>query len=145
MSKRPSFASVAALHRRPMMSDSNPEVATQMPEASSTREAPASAIPEPTPAAEAPAPSATSAVIPTSTAPSSRAATRTRPGVRGDQEDRRPIRRGKRALTFWVNPEPHKQFKMLSVREERPGQDLLEEALDDLFAKYGMHRITRQS
>jgi hypothetical protein len=34
---------------------------------------------------------------------------------------------------------------MLSVREERPGQDLLEEALDDLFAKYGMHRIARQS
>ncbi|MEE3504535.1 ribbon-helix-helix domain-containing protein [Acidiphilium acidophilum] len=64
-------------------------------------------------------------------------------GVRGDQDDRRPVRRGKRALTFWVQPEPHKQFKMLAVREDRPGQDLLEEALDDLFAKYGMHRIAR--
>jgi hypothetical protein len=65
------------------------------------------------------------------------------PGVRAAQDERRPVRRGKRALTFWVQPEPHKQFKMLAVREDRPGQDLLEEALDDLFAKYGMHRIAR--
>lgn len=65
------------------------------------------------------------------------------PGVRATQDERRPVRRGKRALTFWVQPEPHKQFKMLAVREDRPGQDLLEEALDDLFAKYGMHRIAR--
>lgn len=67
----------------------------------------------------------------------------TRQGVRGDQDDRRPVRRGKRALTFWVSPEAHKQFKMLAVREDRPGQDLLEEALDDLFAKFGAHRIAR--
>jgi len=64
-------------------------------------------------------------------------------GIRRNEDERRPVRRGKRALTFWVQPEPHKQFKMLAVREDRPGQDLLEEALDDLFAKYGMHRIAR--
>jgi hypothetical protein len=129
MSKRPSFANVAALNRRPMMSDPPPGT----PETVQEIEPSESVTAEPT---TLPVPQ---------TAYLTSAATRTRPGVRGDQEDRRPVRRGKRALTFWVNPEPHKQFKMLSVREERPGQDLLEEALDDLFAKYGMHRIARQS
>jgi hypothetical protein len=129
MSKRPSFANVAALNRRPMMSDPSPGALATAPEI----ELPESIAAEP---ATRPVPQ---------TAHLTSAATRTRPGVRGDQEDRRPVRRGKRALTFWVNPEPHKQFKMLSVREERPGQDLLEEALDDLFAKYGMHRIARRS
>jgi len=129
MSKRPSFANVAALNRRPMMSDPSPGTPATVSEID----------PEPSVASEPATLPAPQTAHPTS------AATRTRPGVRGDQEDRRPVRRGKRALTFWVNPEPHKQFKMLSVREERPGQDLLEEALDDLFTKYGMHRIARQS
>lgn len=128
MSKRPSFSSVAALTRRPMMSDSRSEpkgseedVGTQASNEAIRADFPI-ALPAQTEIAEV---------------------TQTRPGVRGDDETRRPVRRGKRALTFWVNPEPHKQFKMLSVREERPGQDLLEEALNDLFAKYGMHRIAK--
>ncbi len=129
MSKRPSFANVAALNRRPMMSDPSPGTPATVPEIEPAESAAAEPATFPVP----------------QTAHLTSSATRTRPGVRGDQEDRRPVRRGKRALTFWVNPEPHKQFKMLSVREERPGQDLLEEALDDLFAKYGMHRIARQS
>jgi hypothetical protein len=133
MTKRPSFAQVTALTRRSMMTDPALEVAEPAAAASLAVEAAAAAEPPATPQPEA-----------VEQAPRASSPTRTRQGVRGDQEDRRPVRRGKRALTFWVNPEPHKQFKMLCVREDRPGQDFLEEALDDLFAKYGMHRIAKQ-
>jgi hypothetical protein len=62
-------------------------------------------------------------------------------GVRGDPAPRRPIRRDKRAITFWVSQPAQTQFKMLAVKEDRAGQDLMEEALNDLFSKYGLHRI----
>jgi hypothetical protein len=128
MSRRPSFSSVAALTRRPMMSDPHAHSESSGAEGSSTES-------DDTVDAAFPSDLPSTTIRPE--------VTQTRPGVRGDSEARRPVRRGKRALTFWVNPEPHKQFKMLSVREERPGQDLLEEALNDLFAKYGMHRIAK--
>jgi hypothetical protein len=122
--KKPSFSGIAALNRRPMMA------ATIEPDVIPSEKGPVGETIKETRRASA--------------STKSKAETTTRAGVRGDQEDRRPVRRGKRAVTFWVNPEPHKQFKMLSVREERPGQDLMEEALNDLFAKYGMHRIASQ-
>lgn len=127
MAKRHSFANVTALTRRPMMTD-----------VAEVADAPKPAV------GPAAVPETSAPVEPPASDPAASPPTRTRRGVRGDQENRRPVRRGKRALTFWVNPEPHKQFKMLSVREDRPGQDLLEEALNDLFAKYGMHRIAKQ-
>jgi len=122
--KKPTFSGVAALNRRPMMT------AAIEPEVVSAETVPAVEVIKETKRAPEP--------------PAVKTETSTRPGVRGDQDARRPVRRGKRAVTFWVNPEPHKQFKLLSVREERPGQDLMEEALNDLFAKYGMHRIASQ-
>ncbi|HQT65833.1 MAG: hypothetical protein B7Z71_00475 [Acidocella sp. 21-58-7] len=126
--KKPSFSNVAALNRRPMMTTVLP---AQEPES-------VAAVLPAKPAKERKA-------VPSSPAPEIAAVEEAPRGVRGDQEDRRPIRRGKRAVTFWVNPEPHKQLKLLGVREERPAQDLMEEALNDLFAKYGMNRIARKN
>lgn len=129
MAKKPSFSNVMALQRKPMMLEGT--------------DASANAKPDIGPSAESQPPAKPSAF--------KRAAPKTltndigsRSGVRGDQEDRRPVRRGKRALTFWVNAEAHKQFKVLCATEDRPGQELLEMALDNLFAQFGKHRITRE-
>jgi hypothetical protein len=129
MVKKTSFSNVMALQRKPMMlegtnTSADAEANTGLP-AESEPPAEHSALKHATPKA------------PTNNAGS-------RPGVRGDQEDRRPVRRGKRALTFWVNAEAHKQFKVLCATEDRPGQELLEMALDNLFAQFGKHRITRE-
>jgi hypothetical protein len=40
-----------------------------------------------------------------------------------------------------VVPEAAKQFKLLAVQQERTTQALLVEAINDLFAKYGLSRI----
>lgn len=126
MSKRPSLTNVTGLNRRPMMADQASEPAA--PSAQLVEAARRDQI-EPRPQHV----QKDAAVLPA-----------IRHGARGEQAERRPVRVGKRALTFWVGSEPHRQFRMLGVREDRPGQDLLEEALDDLFAKYGMNRIARQ-
>jgi hypothetical protein len=57
------------------------------------------------------------------------------------QVPRTPARQGKKAIAFWVDPAAAKQLRSLALREDRTLQDCMVEALDDLFAKYGMHRI----
>lgn len=66
---------------------------------------------------------------PPAPAPGSRAATRA------------PSREGKRAVTFYVDPTAAKQLSRLSVDEDTSVQALMVEALNDLFAKRGLHRI----
>ena len=67
--------------------------------------------------------------VPAPPAPGPRAATRA------------PSREGKRAVTFYVDPTAAKQLSRLSVDEDTSVQALMVEALNDLFAKRGLHRI----
>jgi hypothetical protein len=50
-------------------------------------------------------------------------------------------REGRQFIAAHVVPEAAKQFKLLAVQQERTTQALLLEAINDLFAKYGLSRI----
>lgn len=50
-------------------------------------------------------------------------------------------REGRQFIAAHVVPEAAKQFKLLGVQQGRTTQDLLIEAINDLFAKYGLSRI----
>ena len=50
-------------------------------------------------------------------------------------------REGRHFIAAHVVPEAAKQFKLLAVQQERTTQALLVEAINDLFAKYGLSRI----
>lgn len=55
---------------------------------------------------------------------------------------RPPSRVNLRAVTFWVSPEAKEQLRNMVFRLRRTEQDLGQEALDDMFSKYGMHRVS---
>ncbi|MDB5395270.1 MAG: hypothetical protein JWM91_2776 [Rhodospirillales bacterium] len=46
-------------------------------------------------------------------------------------------RAGLKKVTAALDPAVHKRLRMLAVDLEKSGEDLLREAIDDLFAKYG--------
>jgi hypothetical protein len=50
-------------------------------------------------------------------------------------------RQGRQFIAAHVVPEAAKQFKLLAVQQDRTTQALLLEAINDLFAKYGLSRI----
>jgi hypothetical protein len=50
---------------------------------------------------------------------------------------RPPSRRGKRAITGYFSQPAFTQFKILVAERNKDGQALVEEALNDLFQKYG--------
>jgi hypothetical protein len=50
-------------------------------------------------------------------------------------------REGRQFIAGHVMPEAAKQFKLLAVQTDQTTQDLLIEAINDLFAKYGLSRI----
>jgi len=50
-------------------------------------------------------------------------------------------RQGRQFIAGHVVPEAAKQFKLLAVQQDRTTQALLVEAINDLFAKYGLSRI----
>jgi hypothetical protein len=50
-------------------------------------------------------------------------------------------RQGRQFIAAHVVPEAAKQFKLLAVQQGRTTQTLLVEAINDLFAKYGLSRI----
>lgn len=131
--KRQGFGAVKVLNRPSLMSTAEPEAAE--PIEPLTSEAPPDAVSNENDSVEPPAPMA---ALRPAAQPQARPAGR---GIRGNQENRRPVRKEKRAITFWVNQAAQTQFKMLAVKEDRPGQDLMEEALNDLFEKYKLHRI----
>lgn len=54
---------------------------------------------------------------------------------------RAPSREGQRAVTLYVRPEAHKQLRLLSVEHGASVQDLMSEALNDLFRKHGRSQI----
>jgi hypothetical protein len=50
-------------------------------------------------------------------------------------------REGRQFIAAHVTPEAAKQFKLLAVQRDTTTQDLLSEAINDIFAKYGLSRI----
>ena len=48
-----------------------------------------------------------------------------------------PSRRGRISISAFVDVQTHQQFRILSIEQRRSGQQLLIEALNDLFRKYG--------
>jgi hypothetical protein len=50
-------------------------------------------------------------------------------------------REGRQFIAAHVLPEAAKQFKLLVVQNDTTTQEMLVEAINDLFAKYGLSRI----
>jgi hypothetical protein len=50
-------------------------------------------------------------------------------------------REGRQFIAAHVTPDAAKQFKLLVVQQDKTNQDLLVEAINDVFAKYGLSRI----
>lgn len=50
-------------------------------------------------------------------------------------------RSGQRVVTFYVKPEAHKQLRLLGLEQGSSVQELMTEALNDLFGKHGKSRI----
>ncbi|WP_152053067.1 ribbon-helix-helix domain-containing protein [Tautonia marina] len=57
------------------------------------------------------------------------------------KNEAKPGRDGRQFIAAHVTPEAAKQFKLLVVQRDTTTQDLLTEAINDLFAKYGLSRI----
>lgn len=58
-----------------------------------------------------------------------------------EKEQTRSVRDGRQFIAAHVPPAAAKQFKLLAVQADRTTQDLLSEAINDLFAKHGLSRI----
>ena len=54
-----------------------------------------------------------------------------------------PSRRGRTSITAFVDVQTHQQFRILSIEQRRSGQQLLIEAVNDLFRKYGKEPIAQ--
>ena len=50
-------------------------------------------------------------------------------------------RDGRQFIAAHVTPDSAKQFKLLAVQHDKTTQEMLIEAINDLFAKYGLSRI----
>ncbi len=50
-------------------------------------------------------------------------------------------REGRQFIAGHVTPEAAKQFKILAVQQDKDVQELLIEAINDIFVKYGLSRI----
>lgn len=50
-------------------------------------------------------------------------------------------RHGRQFIAAHVPPEAAKQFKLMAVQQDKTTQDVLIEAINDIFAKYGLSRI----
>jgi hypothetical protein len=57
------------------------------------------------------------------------------------KDETKPGRDGRQFIAAHVPPEAAKQFKLLGVQQDKKTQDLLIEAINDLFAKYELSRI----
>jgi hypothetical protein len=57
------------------------------------------------------------------------------------KDETRPGRDGRQFIAAHVTPEAAKQFKLLAVQHDKTTQDMMKEAMNDLFAKHGLSRI----
>ena len=62
---------------------------------------------------------------------------------RGDSAVPPPGRSGRKAVTVYLDPAAHRQLRLLALEQDRSGQDLVMEAIDDLFGKHGKARLAR--
>jgi hypothetical protein len=60
-------------------------------------------------------------------------------------EGRPNSRRGKKTIAFWADNAAARQLRRLAADEEKTIQDLMLEALDDLFRKRNLPRIAQES
>ena len=58
-----------------------------------------------------------------------------------ETEQTRKGRDGRQFIAAHVLPEAAKQFKLLAVQHDKTTQDMLIDAINDLFAKHGLSRI----
>jgi hypothetical protein len=63
------------------------------------------------------------------------------PASRGHDDALPPSRRGKKAVTIWVDPLVADQIKEIAFHHKKPQQELFLEALNILFSKYGRPEI----
>lgn len=63
------------------------------------------------------------------------------PPVESQQQHPRPGRKGKSNVTGYFAPEVKKQLRLLAAEQDTTIQNLLAEALNDLFAKNGKPEI----
>ena len=54
---------------------------------------------------------------------------------------RAPSRRGRKAVTIYLDTAAHRQLRTLALDQDRSVQDLSVEAYNDLFQKHGKARI----
>ena len=54
---------------------------------------------------------------------------------------RAPSRRGRKAVTIYLDPAAHRQLRLLALEQDRSVQDLSVEATNDLSQKHGKARI----
>lgn len=79
-------------------------------------------------------------------APSRADETTQRPRPRSTVEGYRPpSRQGKRAAVAWLEPEAIKQLNMHAIQHDLNVQNLLVEAINDWFAKYGYPRFDAEA
>ena len=52
-----------------------------------------------------------------------------------------PSRRGRRAVTIYLDPEAHTQLKIVALEQGSSAQALVTEAINNLFEHYGKPRI----
>lgn len=64
-----------------------------------------------------------------------------RPAAKAKKPQERTYREGRQFIAAHVSPEAAKQFKLLAVQHDKTTQELLVEAINDVFAKHGLSRI----
>ncbi len=71
------------------------------------------------------------------------AATEPTPAASNDATARQRSRQGKKVVTYYLDPEPFTQLKVLSAKTGITVQDLSLEALNLLFERHQVSRIAR--
>lgn len=61
--------------------------------------------------------------------------------VRPPQTPHTESRRGRKAVTIYLDTAAHRQLRLLALEADRPVQTLMTEATNDLFQKHGKARI----
>ena len=62
--------------------------------------------------------------------------------IASSKAQRPPSRVGKKVISGYFDPEASRQLARLALDQGRSNEDLLREALNDLFAKYRLPPIT---
>jgi hypothetical protein len=62
---------------------------------------------------------------------------------RGTNDTRQPNRVGLKTVIFYEEPDVAVEMKVLAARQQRTIQAMMREALNDLFAKYGLEKPAR--